>query len=91
MATNTFSLLYIQLACRNGIHQIVIKSLSEFRYLFQQLAYLVHSRIFPINNKISELLMNYHKNLAKSVVKHKEVFLIAVLVKSKHAYLSGIW
>jgi hypothetical protein len=49
------SLIYI----RNGIHQIVIRTLSIFRYLCPQLAYLVLSRIFLIATKNGELSGSY--------------------------------
>ena len=41
---------------RHGFHQIVIRTLSGFRYLCQQLAYLVLVRIFLIASKIGESL-----------------------------------
>jgi hypothetical protein len=46
---------------RNGIHQIIIRTLSGFRYLCQQLAYLVISRIFLIASKIGRLLGSYQE------------------------------
>jgi hypothetical protein len=64
-----------------GIHQIVIRTLSGFLYLCQQLAYLVLSRIFLIASKIGELLRSCQK-YPQSVGKQGEEFLIAALVKS---------
>jgi hypothetical protein len=67
---------------RDGIHQIVIRTLSGFRYLCQQLAYLVLSRIFPIASQMDDSLESYQDYSAKSVGKQGGEFLIAVLVKS---------
>jgi hypothetical protein len=67
---------------RDGIHQMVIQTLSGFRYLCQQLAYLVLSRIFPIASQIDESLESYQDYSAKSVGKQGGEFLIAALVKS---------
>jgi hypothetical protein len=66
----------------DGIHQIVIRTLSGFRYLRQQLAYLVLSRIFLIASQIDESLESYQDYSAKSVGKQGGEFLIAALVKS---------
>jgi hypothetical protein len=57
-------------------------TLSGFRYLCQELAYLVLSRIFPIASQIDELLESYQDYAAKSVGKQGGEFLIAALVKS---------
>jgi hypothetical protein len=65
----------------DGIHQIVIKTLSGFRYLCQQLAYLVLSRVFLIASTIGEFLESYQEYPAKSVGKQEGEFLIVVLVK----------
>jgi hypothetical protein len=46
-------------------HKIVIRTLSGFCYLCQQLAYLVLRRIFMIASQIGELLGSYQKYLAK--------------------------
>jgi hypothetical protein len=67
---------------QDGIHQIVIRTLSGFRYLCQKLAYLVLSRIFLIASQINELLESYQDYSAKSVGKQGGEFLIAALVKS---------
>jgi hypothetical protein len=56
--------------------------LSGFRYLCQQLAYLVFSRQFLIASKIGESLGSYQEYPAKSVGKQGEEFLIAALVIS---------
>jgi hypothetical protein len=57
-------------AYRDEIHLIVIRrDLSEFRYLHQQLAYLVFCRIILIASRIGELFASYHEYLAKSVGK----------------------
>jgi hypothetical protein len=73
---------YIFLSYRDGIHQIVIRTLSGFRYLCQQPAYLVLSRIFLIASQIDELLKSYQDYSAKLVGKQGGEFLIAALVKS---------
>jgi hypothetical protein len=65
-------------AFRDGIRQIVIKTLPGFRYLCQQLAYLVLSRIFLIASQIDESLDEYS---AKSVGKQGGEFLMAALEK----------
>jgi hypothetical protein len=67
---------------RNGIHQIVIRTLSTCFYMCQQLAYLVLNRIFLQAGKIGELLRIYQEYPAKSVGKQGEEFLIAAVVKS---------
>jgi hypothetical protein len=67
---------------RDGIHQIVIRTLSGFRYLCQKLAYFVLSRIFLIASQIDESLKRYQDYSAKSVGKQGGEFLIAALVKS---------
>jgi hypothetical protein len=56
-------------AARDGIYQIVFRTLSGFRYLCQQLVYTVLSRIFLIASKIGELLRSYQEYPAKSVGK----------------------
>jgi hypothetical protein len=47
----------ITLGVRGEIRQIVGRTLSGFRYLCQQLAYLVFCRIFLIASKIGESLL----------------------------------
>jgi hypothetical protein len=74
----------------DGTHQIVIRTLSGFLYLCQQLAFYVLSRIFLIASKIGELLGSYREYSAKSTGKQGGEFLIAALVKSQQDYLSGI-
>jgi hypothetical protein len=64
------------------IHQIVIRTLSGFRYLCKTLAYLVFSRIFVIARKIGESLGSSHEYSAKSAGKQEEEFLMAVLEKN---------
>jgi hypothetical protein len=54
---------------RDKIHQIVIRTLSGFCYLCQQLAYLVDSRIFLIASKIIKLHGSYSEYPEKSVDK----------------------
>jgi hypothetical protein len=76
----TLSPLILQF--RVGIHQIVIRTLSVFRYLCQQLAYLELSNIFLIASKIGESLRRYQEYPAKTVGKQGEKFLIAALVSS---------
>jgi hypothetical protein len=66
--------------CR--IHQIVIRTLSGFSYLCQQLAYLVFSRIYLIASKIGESLGSYQEYPAKSVGKQEEELLMVALEKS---------
>jgi hypothetical protein len=82
MAERLVPLLAPQVVCRDGIHQIVIRTLSGFHYLCQELAYLVLSRIFPIASQIDESLESYQDYAAKSVGKQGGEFLIAALVKS---------
>jgi hypothetical protein len=48
-------------SARDGIHQMVMRTLSGFGYLCQQLTYLVLGRIFQIASKIGKLLVSYHK------------------------------
>jgi hypothetical protein len=74
----------------DGFHQIVIRTLSGFRYLCQQLAYLVLSRIFLIASKIGELLGRYQEYPAKSVGKQEVGFLIVAIAKNYQDSLSGI-
>jgi hypothetical protein len=81
-------LSYVPDHLKNGIHQIVIRTLSRFYYLCQQLAYIVLSRIFQIADKINELIGSYQEYPAKSVGKQEEEFLIAALVKSWQNSLS---
>jgi hypothetical protein len=66
----------------DGIHQVVIRNLSGYRYLCQQLAYLVLCRIFLKDSKIGLLLKSYQKYPAKSVGKLGEEFLIVELERS---------
>jgi hypothetical protein len=79
--TNVMSMVQ-DLSIRDGIHPIVLRTLSGFCYLCQQLAYLVDSRIFLMNSKIGESLRSYQEYPAKSVGKQGEEFPIAALVKS---------
>jgi hypothetical protein len=65
----------------NGIHQIINRNLSAFRYLCQQLVYQVLSGIFWIASKNGELLWSYQQYPAKSMGKQGEEFLIAAPVK----------
>jgi hypothetical protein len=69
-------------ASRNESDQILIKTLSGFRYLCQQLALKVLGRIFLMASKIYESLRCYQEYPAKSVGKQGEEFLIAAQVKS---------
>jgi hypothetical protein len=66
----------------DGMHLIVMRTLSGFRYLCQQPAYLVLSRIFLIASQIDESLESYQDYSAKLVGKQGGEFLIAALVKS---------
>jgi hypothetical protein len=61
----------------DGIHQIVIRNLSGFRYTCQQLAYFVLSRIF-----LMVKLWSGQEYLSKSVGKQGEEFIIAAPEKS---------
>jgi hypothetical protein len=70
------------ISLRDGIHQIVSKSLVGVRYLCQQIGYLVASRIFLIAMEIGESLGSYQEYPAKSVGKQGEELLIATLLKS---------
>jgi hypothetical protein len=51
-----------------------LRSLSGFRYLCHQLAYLVCGRIFLIAGKLDESLGSYQENPAKSMGKQGEEF-----------------
>jgi hypothetical protein len=64
------------------IYQIAIRTLSGLCYLCQQLAFVLLSGIFLIASKTVASLSSYREYPAKSVGKHGEEFLIAVLVKS---------
>jgi hypothetical protein len=72
------------------IYQLVIRNLSGFRYLCQQLAYLVLSRIFIIASKIDESLGSYQEYPSIALGKQAGKFLIATLVKSEQDSFSGI-
>jgi hypothetical protein len=74
--------VFLAVHLRGKIRQIVIRTLSGFRYLCQQLAYLVHSRIFLIASQIDESLGSYQDYSAKLVGKQGGEFMIAALVKS---------
>jgi hypothetical protein len=63
-------------------HQIVIRTLSGFCYLCQQLAHLVLSRIFMIASQIGESRLSYQQYPVKSLSKQGGEFLIVALVKS---------
>jgi hypothetical protein len=76
------SVFFRKVDSRDGIHQIVIRTLSGFRYLCQQPAYFVLSRIFLIASQIDESLESYQDYSAKLVGKQGGEFLIAALVKS---------
>jgi hypothetical protein len=65
---------------RGGIHQLVIKTLSGFRHVCQQLAYFAFNRIFLIASKILKLFGSYQEYSAKSVGKQGKAFLVAALV-----------
>jgi hypothetical protein len=61
---------------RDGFHhQLLIRTLSGFYYLFQQLAYLVFRRMFLTASTIGELLGSYQEYPAKSEGKQEEEFL----------------
>jgi hypothetical protein len=75
--TATSCLLFLDI-CRDGIHQIVNRTLPGFRYLCQQLA----CGIILIASKIGELLWSYQEYPAKVAGKQGEEFLIAALEKS---------
>jgi hypothetical protein len=65
-----------------SVQQIVIRTLSGFCYLCQQLTYYVYSRICMIAIKMMNHSGSYQEYPSKSLVKQGGEFQIATLVKS---------